>query len=118
MNITDPTMAKKLSRALKEGGDLHTLEDIATALTCGEMQSHVEGETWAITQVQVYPRKKVVYIWYIIGVQMDIGDLEDKITAWAKDIGARSITSIGRGGWWKLKTPGWKMAGIVYSKDI
>lgn len=118
MNITDPTMATKLVRALREGGDLHTLEDIYTALTCGEMQSHVEGQTWVITQVQQYPQKKVVYIWYVVGVQEDLDAIEVRLIEWAREIGARAITSIGRGGWWKLRTPGWKAAGVIYSKEV
>lgn len=118
MKITDPAMQRKMGKALKVNGDVFDLDDIREALKVGKMQGHVEGDTWAITQVHEWPRKKSVNILYVIGSLDDSVKLESKITEWAKEIGANFITAIGRDGWWKFKTPGWKKMGILYSKDI
>lgn len=118
MNITNLQMAAKMARVLRDAGDLHEFADIEAGLQSGDMQGHVEGDTWAITQVQDYPRRKVVYILYLVGRQEDVHALEDKITEWAKEIGASRIMAVGREGWWKFRTAGWKQVGIQYAKEL
>jgi hypothetical protein len=118
MNITDPEMLRKMEKALKLGGNLYTLDDIQAELMAGNIQGHVEGDTWAITQIQLFPRRKVVNIMFVIGSISNAAKLEEKISKWAKELGANMITATGRDGWWAHRTPGWKMMGILYSKDM
>jgi hypothetical protein len=118
MNITDKSMSIKMDRALQEGNNLFNLDDIMDCLQRGEMQSHVVGDTWGITQVHVWPRRKSVNILFVVGDVSDLPLLEQKIEKWAKGIGANVITAIGRDGWWKFRTSGWKKVGVMYSKDI
>jgi hypothetical protein len=118
MKITDPVMQKKMNKALKINGDVFNLDDIRESLRIGKMQGHVEGDTWAITQVHEWPRKKSVNILYVIGSLENSIQLESKITEWAKGIGANFITAIGRDGWWKHRTSGWKKLGVLYSKEL
>ena len=118
MNIDDPEMFKKLIRALEVSGNLYTLSDIEEGLNSGSLQSHVEGDTWAITQVHDWPQRRAVNILFVIGSIEDTAELEAKIEKWAKDINANLLTATGREGWWKVRTPGWKTTGTLYSKDI
>jgi hypothetical protein len=116
--ITDGKMLAAMNKALKIGNDIFDLSDIQAQLKDGKMQGHVEGDTWAITQVHEWPRKKSVNILYVIGSLENSIELEAKITKWAKEIGADFITAVGREGWWERRTPGWKKVGILYSKDL
>jgi len=118
MNIVDPEMARKMAKALSLGGNLYTLDDLEAELLAGNIQGHVEGDTWAITQIQNWPRRKVVNIMFVIGSIEHAGKLEEKISEWAKEIGASLVTAVGRDGWWVHRTPGWKIAGTLYSKEI
>jgi len=118
MIITDQAMLMKMERALRSGNDLYDLDDIQEKLIVGDMQSHVEGNTWAVTEVHDWPRRRSVNILFVVGYLGDSLRLEKKIIDWAKDIGADLITAIGRDGWWEYRTPGWKKMGTLYSKDI
>ena len=118
MIITDEAMRKKMDRALALGGNLFTIDDIDEYLIRGKMQGHVEGNTWALTQVHDWPRRRDVNILYVAGFMEDAVALEAKIEKWAKSIGAKAITAVGRDGWWEWRTPGWKKVGTLYSKGI
>jgi hypothetical protein len=118
MKITDPKMMERMNKALTLGGALFSLDDILEYLRDGRMQGHVEGDTWAITQIHDWPRKKSVNILYVVGNIKDSIKLEKKITGWAKDIGADTLTAIGREGWWEHRLPGWKKVGTLYSKEL
>jgi len=107
-----------MARALKCGDNLYDLHDIDTALKQGHMQGHVEGDTWAVTQVQQFPKRKAVNVLFVVGSLENSLKLEAKVEAWAKDIGADLLMAVGRGGWWQFRTPGWRMIGTLYSKDI
>lgn len=118
MNITDPEMAEKMRRALKIGDDLFNLDDIEAGLKSGELQGHVEGDTWAITQVHQWPRKKAVNVLFVVGSLDNSLKMEEKVTQFAREQGATLLTAVGRGGWWQVRTPGWKIVGNLYSKVI
>ena len=118
MIITNSLMMKRMERALRTGDSLYTLDDIDKELASGDMQGHVEGNTWAITKVQQFPRRKAVHIMFVVGNLSDSFALENKIHNWADSIGADLLTAVGREGWWGFRTPGWRITGQFYSKDI
>jgi hypothetical protein len=118
MIINDTAMLKKMNRALAINGNLYALEDIERELETGHLQGHVEGDTWAITQVHNWPRRKAVNIMYLVGSLGGALKLEYKVEQWAKSVGADLITAVGRDGWEKHRTLGWKKVGNLYSKDI
>ena len=111
-------MVVKMDRALRSGGYLYDMDDIAAAIFNGSMQGHVEGQTWGITQVHEWPKKKSVNILFIVGDLREAMVLEKRIEEWARSIRASVITAIGRDGWWEHRTPGWQKIGTMYSKDI
>jgi hypothetical protein len=113
-----PHMAIKVARALSHANNVYELSDIERALFSGDMQSHVYRETMAITQIQVWPRRKAVHILFVIGNLEDSMVLEGQIHEWARHVDADLITAVGREGWWDHRLPGWKKQGALYSKDI
>lgn len=109
----------KLARALKDGGNLYTVQDILAAIAESRMQSFAEGDTWAITEVNSFPSRKIVTIAYVVGDLKDAEILHDRIIEFAKSIGATMVKAFGRAGWSKdAKEHGWRIAGHVYCKDI
>ena len=77
----------KIEAALKYGGGTHLFEDVADAVIDGRMQMWVNGETVAITEIIVYPRKKVLHVF---------------IWQWGQSICCTGMTLAGRKGWMKL----------------
>ena len=118
MIIHDAFMLKRMERALKLGGDLFSLEDIAKELNEGTMLGHVENDTWAVTRVHDWPRKRSVDVLFVVGNLEGSLLLEKKIADWAKSQNASLITATGRDGWWKYRVDGWKKTGTLYSKDV
>ena len=47
---------RKLERVLSRMGGMYTLNDILSLIARNEMQSFVEGDSWAITRVALFPR--------------------------------------------------------------
>lgn len=117
MNIA-PHMMEKMTRALKEGCALFNLDDIQMGLRNGSMQGHVEGNTWAITQIHDWPHRRSVNVLYVIGDLEEAIKMEPKLESWAVSVGADLITATGRDGWWEHKIPGWRKVGTLYAKDI
>lgn len=118
MTQVDSEMIRKLAKALELGGGVYTLDEILRSIHSGKMQGHVNGETWAVTEVQNFPRQKVVHILLVVGTLEEAIQLENEIITWAKSIGVTRLTAIGRDGWWKVRTPGWGEVGTMYAKDL
>lgn len=118
MRILDPAMAKKMERALRQGQNLHDIDDIGNALMTGHMQAHTIGETLAITQVNDWPHRRSVNILYVVGNLDEAVAMDEHLTEWAKGVGANLITFTGRDGWWKFNHTGWKKVGVKYAKEI
>jgi hypothetical protein len=112
-------MISLLARALRAGGDTHTVEDILIEINAGKKQSFVHGSTWAITQVLDFPRKRVLELFMVVGKGCELALLEDRIVQFAKDIGADFIRTQGRTGWRKrAKEMGWEHTHSNFVKRV
>ena len=106
---------QKLKRVLDGMGGLYLLDDILTAIGEGRMQSHVVNNSWAVTQIQDFPRARVLNLFAVVGDQPDIPALQEKVLDYADDVNAALVSAHGRRGWfpqaracgWKLKTRNW-----------
>jgi len=116
--VNDHEMLKKVDRIIHKAGNLYELDDIMDLIDVGKMQSFTYDNTWVVTQIQVYPRKKVLEIVWVIGFMEDAVKLLPEIEQYAKEKGASRIRGIGREGWWKFAEPGWKQTAVMYEKDI
>jgi hypothetical protein len=112
---------QKLARTLDRMGGLYAVSDILERIADGRMQSFVEGNSWAITQISVYPRGRTLDLLFTIGDIKDYRALNEKILAFAEKMDIGLVTTIGRRGWlpyarecgWKVKT-----SSYVYYKDM
>jgi hypothetical protein len=103
---------QKMARVLDRMGGLYLMDDILTRINDGRMQSFAHNNSWAITEIQQYPRARQLQVLAIVG---DIGDtpaLNDQVLAFARRIGVSLVSTHGRRGWlehghalgWKLKS--------------
>jgi hypothetical protein len=119
VKITDPEMRKKFDRMLARSGGLYELNDIEQLINEGKMQSFVQGDTWIVTQVNEFPRRKVVEIVFVVGFVADAIQSLPQIYAFANEIGATLImASNARDGWWDYAQPGWMKLGSIYAKEV
>ncbi len=116
-----PVYHRKLQRALDYQGGLYALPDILERISDGRMQSWVRGNSWAVTQISVYPRRRLLEIVAAVG---DLGDcriLHGKILAFASEMNVDLVAAYGRRGWareadrhgWKTKTESY-----LYHRDL
>ena len=91
---------RKLARVLSAMGGFYTPQDILSAIAAGRMQSFVEGESWAITQIAVFPRAKVLEILVALGDLDELRILHDRVLAYAGgDWRVGRFQAYGRRGW-------------------
>jgi hypothetical protein len=116
-----PFYHKKLEWALAYQGGLYTLPDILERIGDGRMQSWVENNSWAITQISVYPAKRLLEIVAAIGDLHDCRILHGRILKFAKEMDVDLVAAYGRRGWardaerngWKIKT-----TSYLYHKEL
>jgi hypothetical protein len=111
-------MRRKFEKLLKRQGDLYTFDDVLDHISRGLMQSFSDGNTWVITQVHTFPRRKVVDIAFVLGDFDACVKLQDEIVEFAKGIGADMLMGCGRRGWDKMKTPGWRAVSVNFMRDL
>ena len=121
MNQTDHTarMLGLLRRALRAGGDTHTVDDLFSEIASGHKQSFAYGSTWAITQVLDFPRKRVLELFMVVGKGDELSLLEGEIIKYAESIGADFIKTQGRVGWRRrAKEMGWTQTHSTFIKRV
>jgi hypothetical protein len=113
--MSAPIYHKKLERALDYQGGLYALSDILERIADGRMQSWVEGNSWAITQISVFPRRRLLEIVAAVG---DLGAcriLHGRILQFANDMNVDLVAAYGRMGWTRdADRNGWKIKTISY----
>jgi hypothetical protein len=111
----------KLARVLDVMGGLYTLQDICTAMEEGRMQGFCVDHTWAITEVQEFPRARKLNLMAVVGDLKDIDELQDQVIAYADRNNIGLISALGRMGWMAhAKERGWKLKAksYLYHKEL
>lgn len=111
---------RKLERVLDRMGGFYTLNDILTEIAEGKMQSFVEGNSWVITRIVIYPRAKSLEVFAALGDIEELRVLHDRILDFAAEVGAGVIQAYGRKGWIPdARRRGWrvKARSFVYQKE-
>jgi len=103
---------KWIQAALNKGGDTHDFKDVVDGVLSGNMQLWLGANGCAITEIVVYPNKKVLHVFLAGGDQgqgiEQITDMHDDAIAWGKAQGCNGMTVTGRRGWKKILQPkGW-----------
>lgn len=107
---------QELDALLEAQGGFYTYEDIMECIHSGKMQSFATENTWVVTQVNEFPRKKVIDIVLIVGDYEDLPQLESQLEEFRERIGADTLTATGRLGWLKKGLPGWVVHSVNFVK--
>jgi hypothetical protein len=121
--MSAPLYHRKLARVLDRMGGLYTLNDILTAIGEGRMQSFVKNNSWAITQVNQYPRVRALQLVAMVGDLADVDALHAKILDYADEANAGLLSTYGRMGWLRegsFRRLGWRLKAknYLYHRDM
>lgn len=106
---------RKLAKVLDRMGALWTVQDILSAIAAGKMQSFVEGDSWAITQIADFPRARVLEILVALGDLEQCRRLHRRILQFARDNDIGLVQAYGRRGWIRDATAlGWRVRTTSY----
>jgi hypothetical protein len=94
-----------IEAALEYSGGTHVYQDIVDAVTEGRMQLWPAPRGCAVTEIVLYPRKKVLHVFLAAGEMDQLFDGIDDATKWAKGQGCTAITLAGRLGWQRVLKP-------------
>ena len=108
-----------IEAALEYSGGTHNFDDVVSGLAEGKMQLWPAPKGCIVTEIVVYPRKKVLNV-FLGGGELDqLMDMHKDVIAWSKAQGCVAVTITGRHGWKKpLTKHGWKPLHASYVKEI
>jgi hypothetical protein len=110
---------EQVEQALALMGNTHSYEDILDMIDSGSMQSFSDGDTWAVTQVIDFPRKRVLEVFLVVGTLEGVTTIEPAVMDFAKHIGADIVRAFGRNGWLPAsKSFGWRNGQRLYLKEL
>ena len=113
-----PEMAWSLIDRAVSRQDTHSLDDVKAAVAKGEAQLWCGEQSALVTELMVYPRKKVCRIWMAGGLLWELqGEMLPAVEEWAKSKGCTSVEIIGRRGWGRV-LEGYRQPHTVLMKEI
>ena len=108
--VSDMVRCRKwIQGALDKGNDTHDFEHIVQGVLAGDMQFWANDRCCAVTEIVVYPKKKVIH-GFLVGGNLDgLSELHENAIKWAKELGCTDFTMLGRRGWLKVMPEyGWE----------
>jgi len=109
----------QVEEALAFMGHTHSLQDVLGMIATGELQSFAEGNTWALTHIIDFPRRRVLEIFLVVGDIEEAERLHDVVIAYGRAHGCSLVRTFGRAGWaHRAKAHGWTTGMCVFMKEI
>ena len=108
-----------IESALAYSGGTHDFFDVVRGVMSGHMQLWAGEEGCAVTEISVYPKKKILNV-FLAGGKMDqILDFEESAIAFAKLNGCSALTLSGRKGWSRVhRDRGWKDHHLMMIREF
>lgn len=108
-----------IEAALEYTGGTHDYEDIVQGCYEARMQLWPAERAAAITEVIVYPRKKVLHVFLAGGEMKQLLDMIADAAEWGRQHGCEAMTMAGRSGWERvLGAEGWRPVFRVMERAI
>jgi hypothetical protein len=108
-----------IEAALEYSGGTHDFMDIVDGVLSGHMQLWAGPEGCAVTEIVVYPKKKVLHVFLAGGKKEQIIDFQESAVQFAKMNECESMTLAGRAGWKRvLDKHGWDEAFTVLEMRV
>lgn len=108
-----------IEAALRYSGGTHEYSDIVEAVLKGTMQLWPTPRGCAITEIVVYPRKKLLNVFLAAGELDQVTGGIEAVAAWAKSQGCQGMMMSGRRGWERiLGKLGWSRLHTVMAREV
>ena len=108
-----------IEAALAYSGGTHSFQDIVDGVISGRMQLWAGDSGCAVTEISVYPKKKVLHVFLAAGDMSQIIDFQDSAIQFPKMNGCDSMTIAGRSGWKRvLDKHDWHVQFVVLEREI
>lgn len=109
----------KIDEQLEKAGGLYHWSDIAAALEAGELQSFTVNDSFVVTRICEFPRKRVLDIVMFVGNIEDRDELDEAVASFGRKHGCSMMITDGRDGWTKYNDAmGWIKTSTRFRKDI
>ena len=112
--------AANLAAALEHAPGTHTLADLRDGVASGAFALWPGRDSAILTQIHVYPRRKVLCI-YLAGGHLDeLRGMLPHVLTWARGLGCSSAFIAGRPGWARtfLRNEGWRQTQVILERDL
>lgn len=108
-----------IEMALEYSGGTHSYEDVFHGVLEGRYQLWPGRDACAVTEIVVYPMKKVLHVFLAGGNMDNIVDMQKSAEEWGKNQGCSAMTIAGRKGWSRvLASHGYKEQFVTLAKEI
>jgi hypothetical protein len=109
-----------IENALEYSNGTFNIIDIIEGVSNGELHLWQNNTAAVITQITLYPRKKVIHAFLAGGDVFGVRELERQVVSWGKKQGCHAITLVGRPGWSKsfLTEIGYNSTHVSMIKEI
>lgn len=108
-----------IKAALKYTKGTHTIRDIWDGIVTGNFQLWPGEKSAVVTEIQIFPAKKVMHIFLAGGDLDELLEMERSVRAFAVTIGCNSMSISGRRGWVKIfKGDGWQEVCTTIAKEL
>lgn len=98
-----------LEAAIAYGDGCHDFDSVAAGVLTGRFRLWVRPKGCAVTEIQVYPKKRVCNVFLAGGDMQTILDLEEPCMEYAMNQGCADVVLTGRDGWERvLGARGWE----------
>lgn len=92
-------MMRRFEEGLRRGGGLYTPQDIIDACRDGEMQMWTHEDSFAVTQIVNFPRKRILNVVLVVGHMKDLDSIWPNVLQFAQDVAVDFVRAVGRPGW-------------------
>lgn len=114
--------AESLQLALDDGGNTHTLRDIADAIEANTMQFWYRGESAMVTQIEHTPRHTILHIALAGGTLEELEAMLPAVLSWGRESQQCTLARMdGRRGWSRLPQLagfGWTVRGVTMTGPL
>lgn len=108
-----------LGEALSYADNTHDIEDIWAGIESGHFQFWPAKDGALVTEIQVYPKRKVFHVFLGGGKLEQLLDMIESVEVYGRTIGCKSVTISGRKGWIKvLESRGARQLCTTMAKEL
>lgn len=112
-------LVEKMDLALARAGGVVTLGDIVAQALEGRAQLWARDGALVATEINTYPRAKVLNVFAAAGELRAIAALDREVTAFARDEGVSLMFAQGRPAWSRVgRAIGWHPHSLCFLKDL